>query len=88
MSIPKKAPLATDPGIPEGSQAQLALDGGTGAAEALAALLADDGGGTERRVELRLGEDTVAADAAAKPRGEGLLVGKAAGLHGAEFRRE
>ena len=29
MSIPKKAPLATDPGIPEGSQVQLALDGGT-----------------------------------------------------------
>jgi peptidylprolyl isomerase/peptidyl-prolyl cis-trans isomerase B (cyclophilin B) len=29
MSIPKKAPLATDSGIPEGSQVQLALDGGT-----------------------------------------------------------
>ena len=66
----------------------LALDYGAWAAEPLAALLADKVGGTERVVELRLGKDAVATDAAAKPRGERLLVGEAAGVHRTEFRRE
>jgi hypothetical protein len=43
------------------------LDGAPRTAEGLVALLADQRSGAERLVELRLGEDAVAADAAAKP---------------------
>ena len=42
-------------------------------------------GRAERLVELRLDEDTVAADAAAKPCGERLLIGKGAGVHRPKF---
>ena len=56
--------------------------------KSLAALLADKRGRAERFVELRLGEDAVATDAASKPRGERLLVGEAAGVHRPKFWRK
>jgi len=48
-------------------------------AEALPALLADRFPCPTQGVELRLDENPVAIDAAAKPRGERLLGGKVAG---------
>ncbi len=55
---------------------------------ALGLLLADGLGGAARLIQGRLREDAVSTNAAAKPRGEGLLVGEGARVHRPKLRRE
>ena len=66
----------------------LALDSAARSTETLPALLTDEFGRAERLVQLRLRKDAVAPNAAAKPRGEWLLIGKAAGVHRSKFGRK
>jgi hypothetical protein len=64
------------------------LDWSPRAAEALAALLADELGRSACWVELRFRKDTIAADATAKLGGKGLLIGESPGVHRTELRGE
>ncbi len=70
------------------SDLTLALNHGPRPPEPLPALLADKRACAKRLIQVRLREDAVSADAAAKPRGERLLVGEGARVHRAKFRGE
>ncbi len=66
----------------------LPLDRGAGAAKALPVLLADRLARPERLIELWLNKYAIAANTAAEPCGERLLVGEAARVHRAKLQRE